>query len=97
MNKTKIGIFFTLLLVLGVCSSCGEKKSNNKLVLNEVLITNEGNYQDDYGLHSAWIEIFNRSFGSAYLAGCLLNVSIKKRNIPIFNFFMFNSQFLIFN
>ena len=72
MNKTKIGIFFTLLLMLGVCSSCGEKKSNNKLVLNEVLITNEGNYQDDYGLHSAWIEIFNRSYGSADLAGCYL-------------------------
>ena len=72
MNKTKIGIFFTLLLVLGVCSSRGEKKSNNKLVLNEVLITNEGNYQDDYGLHSAWIEIFNRSYGSADLAGCYL-------------------------
>ena len=72
MNKTKIGIFFTLLLVLGVCSSCGEKKSNNKLVLNEVLITNEGNYQDDYGLHSAWIVIFNRSYGSADLAGCYL-------------------------
>ena len=75
MNKTKIGIFFTLLLVLGVCSSCGEKKSNNKLVLNEVLITNEGNYQDDYGLHSAWIEIFNRSYGSADLAGCDLKAS----------------------
>ena len=55
MNKTKIGIFFTLLLMLGVCSSCGEKKSNNKLVLNEVLITNESNFKDDYGLHSAWI------------------------------------------
>ena len=75
MNKTKIGIFFTLLLVLGVCSSCGEKKSNNKLLLNEVLITNEGNYQDDYGLHSAWIEIFNRSYGSADLAACLLRAS----------------------
>ena len=75
MNKTKIGIFFTLLLVLGVCSSCGEKKSNNKLVLKEVLITNEGNYQDDYGLHSAWIEIFNRSYGSADLAGCYLKCS----------------------
>jgi len=75
MNKTKIGIFFTLLLVLGVCSSCGEKKSNNKLVLNEVLITNEGNYQDDYGMHSAWIEIFNRSYGSADLAGCYLKCS----------------------
>lgn len=75
MNKTKIGIFFTLLLVLGVCSSCGEKKSNNKLVLNEVLITNESNFQDDYGLHSAWIEIFNRSYGSADLAGCYLKHS----------------------
>ena len=75
MNKTKIGIFFTLLLMLGVCSSCGEKKSNNKLVLNEVLITNEGNYQDDYGLRSAWIEIFNRSYGSADLAGCYLKCS----------------------
>ena len=75
MNKTKIGIFFTLLLMLGVCSSCGEKKSNNKLVLNEVLITNESNFQDDYGLHSAWIEIFNKSYGSADLAACLLKVS----------------------
>ena len=75
MNKTKIGIFFTLLLVLGVCSSCGEKRSNNKLLLNEVLITNEGNYQDDYGLHSAWIEIFNRSYGSVDIAACLLSAS----------------------
>ena len=75
MNKTKIGIFLSLLLMLGVCSSCGEKKSNNKLVLNEVLITNESNFQDDYGLHSAWIEIFNRSYGSADLAGCYLKCS----------------------
>ena len=75
MNKTKIGIFFTLLLMFGVCFSCGEKKSNKKLVLNEVLITNESNFQDDYGLHSAWIEIFNRSYGSADLAGCYLKCS----------------------
>lgn len=75
MNKTKIGIFCTLLLVLGVCSSCGEKKSTTKLMLNEVLITNESSFQDDYGLHSAWIEIFNKSYGSADLAGCYLKFS----------------------
>lgn len=75
MNKIKIGIFFTLILVLGVCSSCKEQKSNNKLMLNEVLLSNENNFQDDYGLHSAWIEIFNRSYGSADLAACLLRVS----------------------
>ncbi len=75
MNKTKIGIFFSLLLALGVCSSCGEKRDTNKLLLNEVLITNESNFQDDYGVHSAWIEIFNKSFGSADLAGCYLKSS----------------------
>ena len=57
MNKTKIGIFLSLMLVLGFCSSCKEQKSNNKLLLNEVLVNNESNYQDDYGVHSAWIEI----------------------------------------
>lgn len=75
MNKTKIGIFLSLMLVLGFCSSCGEKKSNAKLLLNEVLIDNESNFQDDYGVHSAWIEIFNKSYGSADLAGCYLKFS----------------------
>lgn len=74
MNKTKIGIFLSLLLMVGLCS-CQEQKSNNKLVLNEVLIDNQNSFQDDYGMHSAWIEIFNRSYGSADLAACLLKVS----------------------
>ena len=73
MNKTKIGIF--LSLVLGFCSSCGERETNSKLLLNEVLINNESNFQDDYGVHSAWIEIFNKSYGSADLAGCYLKFS----------------------
>ena len=52
MNKTKIGIFLSLPLLIGL-TSCGEKKSNSKLVLNEVLIDNQSNFQDDYGLHRA--------------------------------------------
>lgn len=74
MKKLNIGIFLSLLLMVGLCS-CGEQKSNTKLVLNEVLIENESNFQDDYGVHSAWIEIFNRSYGSADLAGCYLKCS----------------------
>ena len=58
------------MLVLGFCSSCKEQKSKKKLLMNEVLVNNERNYQDDYGVHSAWIERFNRSYGSADLAGC---------------------------
>lgn len=76
MDKTTIGIFFALLLMLGL-SSCKEQKSNNKLVLNEVLINNESDFQDDYGMHSAWIEIFNRTYGSADLAAHLLKFSSK--------------------
>ena len=59
MSKTKIGIFLSLLLLVGL-TSCGEKKTNSKLMLNEVLIDNQSNFQDDYGLHSAWIEVFNK-------------------------------------
>ena len=57
MNKTKIGIFLSLLLLIGL-TSCGEQKSNNKLVLNEILINNQSNFQDDYGLHSSRIFAF---------------------------------------
>ena len=62
MNKTKIGIFLSLLLMVGL-SSCGERKSNSKLLLNEVLIENESNFQDDYGVLSARPALFPRFFG----------------------------------
>ncbi|MDR0976823.1 MAG: OadG family protein [Prevotellaceae bacterium] len=75
MNIVKIGIFASLLLASGLFTSCKEQKSNNKLLLNEVLITNDSNFQDDYGQHSAWIEIFNRSFGSADLAAWHIKAS----------------------
>ncbi len=75
MNKIKSGILLSLLLTAVGLTSCGERKTNSKLVLNEVMIDNQTNFQDDYGLHSAWIEVFNKSYGSANLAACLLKVS----------------------
>jgi Na+-transporting methylmalonyl-CoA/oxaloacetate decarboxylase gamma subunit len=67
-------ILVCLLLSL-VLTGCGEQKVQSKLLLNEVMIHNDGNFQDDYGVHSAWIEIFNKSFGSADLAGYRLKVA----------------------
>lgn len=40
-----------------------------------MLVDNQSNFQDDYGVHSGWIEIFNRAYSTADLAGCLLKVS----------------------
>lgn len=74
MRKNRIGIFLSLLLLIGF-TSCTEQKSNSKLVINEVLVDNQTNFQDDYGVHSGWIEIFNKAYSTADLAGCLLNVS----------------------
>lgn len=71
--KKKTGIYLSLLLALGLgLSSCGKQTTKSKLLLNEVLIINESNFQDDYGLHSPWIEVFNSSYGSADLAACHL-------------------------
>ena len=74
MRKNRIGIFLSLLLLIGF-TSCTEQKSNSKLAINEVLVDNQTNFQDDYGVHSGWIEIFNKAYSTADLAGCLLKVS----------------------
>ena len=69
MNKKRIGIFIALLAMV-----CGGRRaqSGTSLRINEVLVVNDQNYQDDYGLHNAWIEIFNTSFASVNLEGCFL-------------------------
>lgn len=74
MRKNRIGIFLSLLLLIGF-TSCTEQKSNSKLIINEVLVDNQTNFQDDYGVHSGWIEIFNKAYSTADLTGCLLKVS----------------------
>jgi Na+-transporting methylmalonyl-CoA/oxaloacetate decarboxylase gamma subunit len=64
-----------VLVIATALTACGEEKVQSKLLLNEVMVLNDGNFQDDYGVHSAWIEIFNKSFGSADLAGYRLKVT----------------------
>lgn len=69
MNKKRIGIFIALVAV--VCLGLNAQRATS-LKINEVLVTNEQNYQDDYGLHNAWIEIFNASFATVNIEGCYL-------------------------
>ncbi len=74
MNKYK-NYLLGILLTVGFVSCSSNKDNASKLLINEVLTDNVTNFQDDYGIHSAWIEIFNKSYGSVDLAGCLLKVS----------------------
>ena len=74
MNKYIAGIFFASAMV-GALSSCTAPDTGSKIVINEVLVDNQDNLQDDYGVHSGWVEIFNTSYNSVNLAGCYLKVS----------------------
>lgn len=76
MNKYHIRIFLSFVAVLGLCS-CSQKedKGRSVMLINEVLTNNSNNFQDDYGKHNAWIEIFNKSYKSVDLAGYLIKVS----------------------
>ena len=68
MNKKILGIFlFAAFMVWSVWA-----QGRKGLRINEVLVTNENNYQDDYGCQSAWIEIFNTTFGTVDVRSCYL-------------------------
>ena len=57
MNRKNIGVTMVLLLAFCMGSFAQGAKS---IRINEVLVTNNTNYQDDYGVQSAWIELFNK-------------------------------------
>jgi Na+-transporting methylmalonyl-CoA/oxaloacetate decarboxylase gamma subunit len=42
------------------------------LRLNEILVYNDSNYVDEYGVRSSWIEIVNSSYSNVNIGGCYL-------------------------
>ena len=50
MRKNRIGIFLSLLLLIGF-TSCTEQKSNSKLVINEVLVDHQKNLREGNRVH----------------------------------------------
>lgn len=69
MNKKHIGLLlvFAFYFVLNISA-----QSRTSLKINEILVTNETNFVDDYGENNAWIEIWNSSYASVDIEGCYL-------------------------
>ena len=65
----KLGIFIVALL--GFCGTAAAQGAKS-LVINEVLVNNQNNFQDDYGQQHAWIELFNNSFATVDVRNCYL-------------------------
>jgi Na+-transporting methylmalonyl-CoA/oxaloacetate decarboxylase gamma subunit len=75
---------YTAILLAWLCGTLSAQ-SNKDLKINEVLLHNVMNYQDDFGQHNAWIEIFNSSYGTVDIGGCYLTddaANLKKYPIP---------------
>ena len=71
---------WVLLLAVGLYG-----QNPNELRLNELLIINTEDFQDDFGVHSAWFEIFNTGYGTVDIGGCYLSNDpddLKKYTIP---------------
>lgn len=60
------------LLLMVVTSISVFAQNSNVLRLNEILVINDSNAVDDFGEHSAWIEIFNSSYNTVNIGGCYL-------------------------
>ena len=52
-----------LAALIGLCCAGVNAQARKGLKLNEVMVVNESNFVDDYGMHGAWIELFNSNYG----------------------------------
>ncbi|MDP4205202.1 MAG: OadG family transporter subunit [Bacteroidota bacterium] len=61
-----------LFLSLGLSSGKSYGQNAKDLRINEFLVYNDSSYIDDYGRHSAWIEIFNAAKSQSNIGGLYL-------------------------
>ena len=82
MNKKILILLIAVLSCVGIAQAQGRKA----LRINEVMVQNDSNYVDDYGLHHAWIELFNSAFAPMEISSVYLtddpNVP-KKYPVPL--------------
>jgi len=64
------GIAVLLLIVAGTNSATAQNA--DALKFNEILVMNDSSAVDDFGMHTAWIEIFNSSYNTVNIGGCYL-------------------------
>ena len=78
---------FSKILLLGcaVASFLTAKGGIEQLRINEVLVKNETNYVDPYGVRCSWFEVFNTGYAMVNVGGCYVTNDInnpRKYRIP---------------
>ncbi|MCL2131432.1 MAG: OadG family protein, partial [Lentimicrobiaceae bacterium] len=73
------------LVAVAVAAGLTANASVKDLRINEVLIKNETNYVDPYGVRCGWFEVFNTGYSMADIGGCYVTNDTnnkKKYRIP---------------
>lgn len=61
-----------IALALLLCGATSFAQARKGLKINEVMVVNDSNLVDDYGRHSAWIELFNSNFAPMEISSVFL-------------------------
>lgn len=81
------------LLAVAVGAAAVSAQSRRNLRINEVMVQNDSNFVDDYGHHTAWIELFNTTHAPLNIASVFLtnnratldeNLSAKERKAMMY-------------
>ena len=81
--KKKLSI---LLIALVGCAVAVSAQGRRGLRINEVMVQNDSNYVDDYGLHHAWIELYNSTYAPMEISSVYLSndpAQPKKYPVPL--------------
>ncbi len=61
-----------IAMALLMCCATGFAQARKGLKINEVMVVNNDNLVDEYGRHSAWIELFNSNFAPLEISSVFL-------------------------
>ncbi|MBO4994588.1 MAG: OadG family protein [Muribaculaceae bacterium] len=80
--RKKISILLVVMVAFGTLVSSAQGRKG--LRLNEVMVQNESNFVDDYGKHTAWVELFNSTFAPLEISSVYItNDSTNKKMYPV--------------
>lgn len=83
--KLKIRLFLiATILLMGFVPKMVIAQSGGDFCINKYMVINDSSFVDDYGLHSPWIEIFNKSHAPVDMGGMYLTNDL--RNPKMFQF-----------
>lgn len=69
--KHFLSVLAVLLLIVAGTNLVNAQNATD-LKFNEILVLNDSNTVDDFGMHTAWIEIFNSAYNTVNIGGCYL-------------------------